>query len=179
MILSPTIVPHTNSTVLVSWSGTAGATVRIWVSGILVFGPAAIATADRSIVVGVSAPFTIEVHENAADETVPIAGVPLERKPLVWWHGVAGAAQYRVYIDDVLRGVVKHDDWRPHHELRLATDVRRDGAAWRTLHVAAVDASGDEIESDDKPIFVPGVPLEPAAVTITGGSGVFAVTVTP
>ena len=67
----------------ISWTGTAGKTVRVFVNGLLSFGPKAIADANKSIVLSLPDPYIIEVHENGATETVVLITIPLMRKPLV------------------------------------------------------------------------------------------------
>ena len=153
--------------IMVSWLGFAfsGKVVIVFMvcffpillNGILAFGPTVVATAAKEVVVPLSNPSTIEVHENEADETVPSSTVALQRKPLVWWSSVAGASQYRVYIGGELVAVVQHEPSRLHHQVVLAQDVRRDGGAWTDLRVEAVSAAGAETVGTARPLFVPGV----------------------
>jgi hypothetical protein len=173
MIVDVLITPVGPASAKLSWSGDAGAVVRVFANGALLFGPAAIATAEKELVLGLPDPVALEVHENAAGETVSAAGVALERRPLVWWRSVAGATQYRVYVGEILVGVVAHESWRRHHELRVAPDVRVDGGMWTDCRVAAVGANGAETSAAAAPLEAPGVPLAPSDLSITGGAGAF------
>lgn len=163
----------------ISWTGTADRVVRVFVNGKLAYGPELVAAAAKSVTVSLPNPATVEVHENLDGETVDAAGVPLERRPLVWWREPAGAADSRIYVDDVLRAVVPVEPSLLHRERVLTQDVRLDGGAWRELRIEAVSSSGVETSSDAVPLYVPGVPPEPSAVTIAGSGGVFDIEVTP
>lgn len=178
LIASPTITPLAFGSSRVTWSGTAGKTVSVYLNGKLAYGPTAIATAGKEVVVSIPDPGTIEVHEGEADETIPANTIPLERRPLVWWSSVSGASEYRIYIDEVLVGVVAHEDWRAHHQHQVAGDVRLDGAVWGALRVEAVTAAGVETSTTALWKYLPGVLLDPTAVAVTGGSGVFDITLT-
>lgn len=173
MIVTPTVTPLGDGIARLAWSGLAGATVRVFVRGLLAVGPVAMADADKQVDVALPDPCTIEVHENDATETVPAASIALERKPLLWWSSVANAAEYRVYFDNTLLAVVPHESWRLHHEHQLEQDVRQDGAVWVGFRITAVTASGLESDTLDTPFFAPGAPLEPTDLDVTGGGGSF------
>lgn len=179
MLVTPTIVPLGLEAYRLSWTGTADRLVRVFVNGILAYGPVLIATTAKTADVSLPSPATVEVHENLEDETVPAASVALERRPLVWWHTVAGAVWYRVYVDDVLRATVLAEPSSLHQELVLSSDVREDGGAWRELRVEAVSADDVETSSDPVDLFLPGVLAEPSSVAIAGAGGEFDIEVTP
>lgn len=177
MIVSPTITPIGLDSLRLTWTGTAGKTVRVFVNGELIDGPTIYPSDEKEVVIGVPNPAAIAVHENDADESVPAASLALHRKPLVWWLSVDGAAHYRVYFGDRLVGTVQHEPSRLHHELQIPEDIRVDGAVWTSLRVEAVSPAGAETVTAAKDSFAPGVPLAPSDVTVTGGAGVFDVTV--
>lgn len=179
-IVTPLIVPLGLDSWSLSWTGTANRVVRVFVNGLLAYGPVLVATATKVVTLGLPSPATIEAHENLVGETVGVASVPLERRPLIWWRTSPGAANYRIYLDDVVRAVVTAQPSLLHQQLVLGADVRVDAGVWRTLRVAAVSA--DDVEASAAPafLFVPGLPLtEPTSVTITGGAGEFDIEVTP
>lgn len=179
-IVAPLIVPLGGDAWSLSWTGVANRVVRVFVNGLLALGPTLIDTAAKTLVIALPNPATIEVHENLDGETVTAASIALERRPLVWWHTVAAATLYRIYVDDVLQASVLNQPSLPHHQLVLSSDVRRDGGAWRELRVEAVSASEVETVSAPVFVFVPGLPFtEPSNVTISGGAGEFDIEVTP
>lgn len=180
MIVTSTIAPLGLDAHRLSWTGTADRYVRVFVNGLLAYGPALVAEAEKSVDVALPSPGTVEVHENLPDETVGSTLVELARRPLVWWRTVAGASTYRIYVDDVVQAVVLNEPSRLHHETVLSADVRVDGGTWRELRVEAVSADGVETVSDPILVFVPGLPLEePSAVEVSGGSGSFDVEIVP
>jgi len=108
-LLAASIAPLVLGAYRVSWSGDAGATVRVFVNGSLAYGPVVVDEVEKSVELSLPDPAIVEVHENDADDTVPAAGIALERRPLLWWSSVPGAHRYRVSIDDVLVATVFHD----------------------------------------------------------------------
>lgn len=180
IVSAPLIVPLSSEAWSVSWTGTANRVVRAFVSGVLMYGPTTFATADKSITLSLPNPATVEIHENIAGESVAAAGVPLNRRPLIWWRTVPGASVYRIYIDGAVLFVVDNQPSLLHHELRVSSDLRVDAGAWRNLRVAAVSSSNVESLADAVFVFLPGLPFtEPVSVAITGGAGVFDIEVTP
>jgi len=178
-LVTPTITPIALGAVRVTWSGDAGATVRVFVNGLLIYGPTIIDTAAKSLDIALPDPGTIEVHESVGTENVPSASEPLERKPLVWWSSVDDAVRYEVYFGSTMVGVVYHEDDRLHHEIRIAEDIRQDGGVWTTFRVEAISAAGATTTTSAGDFYAPGVLEAPASVGVTGGGGVFDITVTP
>lgn len=158
-----------------TWSGTAGATVRAYINGLLAYGPKTLADADKSLVINLPDVYTVEIHENDADDTVPPASIPLQRKPFVWWSSRADAKEYRIYSAGVLLGVVRHDASKLHHEYQVASDLRQDGGVWTGLRVEAVTLRGRESVRAEFPVFAPGVPAAPSGVHILGNGGIFTI----
>jgi len=179
MLIVPAIAAIAESTFRLTWSGIAGKTVRVFLNGLLAFGPTVIATADKTVDLSFPDPCAIEVHENDSTETVPAASIAMQRKPLLWWSSVANAAEYRVYFDNLLLAVVPHEPSRLHHEHQVTQDVRQDGGSWIGFHVTAVTAGGRESEVVDRPFFAAGVPVAPSDVDVDGTGGTFDIEVSP
>jgi hypothetical protein len=156
-----------------SWSGIIGQTVRVFLNGLLSFGPKAITSADKSIVVSMPDPVVVEVHESDASETLVPVVHPLMRKPLVWWSSRAAATEYRIYSGNQLLGVLRHNPALLHHEYQFARDLRHDGGVWTGLRVESVTASGRESVRPEFPVFAPSVPKKPSTCNISGSAGVF------
>ena len=178
-IVTPTIVPVGVATAHLSWTGTAGVVVRVFVNGRLGYGPMTIDTAAKQVDVAAPNPAVIEVHENAADETVESTLVPLERRPLLWWSSVPGVAFYRVTFGSQVLAVVPHEPSRLHHQVLLDFDLREDGGdGWTFLAVDAVTATGRSSSSMTFPFWAPGIPSGPSDVALVGTGGTFDVVIT-
>lgn len=173
-LVQPLLESLGNEAWSLSWTGIAGRFVRVFVNGLLVFGPEFFSTAVKSVSVSLTNPATVEVHENTEDELVSAVEVPLSRRPLLWWRTVPLASYYRIYIDDEPFEAVLNQPTSLHHQRILGSDIRIDGGTWRQVRVEAVSSSDVETVSDFIVIFVPGLPLlEPSSVIVSGGGGVF------
>jgi hypothetical protein len=180
-IEEPTLEYLGASRVRISWTGTLAYFAWVFVNGILREGPISFDTEAREYVLNVPNPFRIEVHE--APEGVPIEpaiGMPLVRRPLVWFSPRALAARYNAYrrprAGDPERVIasIPHDPAFTHYEIRPGEDMRQHGGVWNSLRVECVNARGNESVRPEFSFFVAGLPKPPISMTPSGGAGVFA-----
>jgi hypothetical protein len=154
---------------------------HIFVNGAPALPPQHLTETEKSVVVGLPDPFMVEIHEVGPGEEVAPAAITLERKPVVWWSARVGAVEYRVHhrpdggTERVIGGVLHAADGL-HYEFRPASDLRRDGKQWGFLRVEAVNASGKQSARPEWPLFVAALPGKPTGLNVTGGAGVFALT---
>lgn len=182
MMLEFVVVPLSTGSHRIVWTGTDGAVARVFLNGVLAFGPQAMAGTSKSIELSLPDPCSIEVHENADGQSVDASGVRLERKPLVWWGSVDDATRYLLSRSGVAFAWVQADPDVVHYEHRMLQDVRVDGTAapWIEVVVAAQSDAANVTSSGNGSLhYARGVPAAPSSVSLAGSAGTFTVTVTP
>jgi hypothetical protein len=169
----------TTRKVRLTWTGVEGRSAYIFINGERKHGPLTFTGTSRTFDTVVPNPFLIEVHELRDGEEVLAAGIPLARRPTVWWSARTGAQSYTVYCQanesasEASAAVVKGDEISRHFEAQLKNDIRGEESAWARLRVEARNARGQESVRDPFPLFVASLPKRPAALNVTGSGGVF------
>jgi len=165
----------------IAWTGDPDAVSHVFVNGSASIAPQRLPMVDKSVVVGLSDPFTVEVHEAAEGVEVAAAGIALRRTPVIWWSAREGAAEYRVHYRpdgqaDRLIGATLPVADALHYQFQCNEDLREDGRRWGFLRVEAVSASGKTSARPSWPLFVAALPQTPTGLSVNGGAGVFALT---
>jgi|CXWL01.1.fsa_nt_gi hypothetical protein len=188
LITAYTVDYLTPRRVRIAWTGTLGLFSWMFINGQLVEGPNENETTALSLDVAVSAPFCVEIHETALDETADRIAEPLVRRPTVFWTARTAAEKYRLYHRPKSGGAervivtITEDGETLSYDHKFIQDLRQEvapplnGGVWNSYRVEAQSERGVESVRTEIPLFVAGLPKRPTSLTAAGATGVFTLT---